>query len=366
MRPIRRVALAASVLGLSLALAACAGKQEGGGRGPGGAPAVVTTTVLAPSPWRDSLEAIGTATARESVSLTARVSETVADVRFDSGQQVRAGQVLVTLSQRAQAAGLEEAAAAYREAQASYERQRALAERQLVAASQLDAQRASRDAAKGRLDAARAAAGDRVISAPFDGVLGLRQVSPGSLVTPGTVITTVDDVSTIKVDFSVPESRLSALAVGQPVQARSDAFPGETFQGTIPSVGSRVDPASRALPARADIPKPEARLRPGMLLRVAVSLPQRTTLQVPELSLQQVGQQAFVFRVVGDKVEQVPVRIGARRPGWVEILEGLKAGDRVVVEGTVKLKPGSTIVEAGADAGAAADPAAQRGDRSGG
>ena len=106
MRPIRRVALAASVLGLSLALAACAGKQEGGGRGPGGAPAVVTTTVLAPSPWRDSLEAIGTATARESVALTARVSETVADVRFDSGQQVRAGQVLVTLSQRAQAAGL--------------------------------------------------------------------------------------------------------------------------------------------------------------------------------------------------------------------------------------------------------------------
>ena len=99
MRPIRRVALAASVLGLSLALAACAGKQEGGGRGPGGAPAVVTTTVLAPSPWRDSLEAIGTATARESVALTARVSETVADVRFDSGQQVRAGQVLVTLSQ---------------------------------------------------------------------------------------------------------------------------------------------------------------------------------------------------------------------------------------------------------------------------
>ena len=101
MRPIRRVALAAHLLGLSLALAACAGKQEGGGHGPGGAPAVVTTTVLAPSPWRDSLEAIGTATARESVSLTARVSETVADVRFDSGQQVRAGQVLVTLSQRA-------------------------------------------------------------------------------------------------------------------------------------------------------------------------------------------------------------------------------------------------------------------------
>ena len=349
----------AAALALMMALlAGCGGKDEGKGRGgAGGPPAVVTTTVLAPSPWSDQVEAIGTTTARESVTLTAKVSETVREVRFDSGQQVRAGQVLVTLSQGAQAAGLEEAAASYREAQALYERQRALGARQLVSASQLDAQRATRDAAKGRLDIIRAQAGDRVISAPFDGVLGLRQVSPGSLVTPGTVITTVDDVSSVFLDFSVPESQLSALSIGQAVQARSDAFPGETFTGTITSIGSRVDPGSRALSARASIPNPDGRIRPGMLLRVVLSLPSRSALQVPELSLQQVGQQAFVFRVQGDKVEQVPVRIGARRPGWVELLEGVKPGDRVVVEGIVKLKPGARIVEAGAGGkGAGAPP----------
>ena len=280
------------------------------------------------------------------MALTAKVSETVTDVRFDSGQLVKKGQVLVVLSRQAQAAGLDEAAATYREAQALFERQQALAARQLVSASQLDAQRAARDAARGRLELLRAQSGDRVISAPFDGVLGLRQVSPGSLVTPGTVITTVDDVSLIKLDFSVPESQLSALAVGQAVEARSDAFPDQVFAGTVAAVGSRVDPMSRSLSARAEIPNPDGRLRPGMMLRVRLALPARTALQVPELSLQQVGQQAFVFRVKGDEVEQVPVKIGARRPGWVEILEGLRAGDKVVVEGIVKLKPGARIVEA--------------------
>jgi membrane fusion protein, multidrug efflux system len=357
---IRRAVPAALLALLAAGLLASCGKEEAPGRGPGGAPAVVTTAVLSPAPWSDQLQAIGTASARESVTLTAKVSETVQDVRFDSGQAVRAGQVLVTLTQRAQAAGLEEAAASYREAQALYERQRVLGEKQLVSASQLDAQRAARDAAKGRLDIIRAAAGDRVITAPFDGVLGLRQVSPGSLVTPGTVITTVDDVSSIKLDFSVPESQLAALAVGRTVRATSDAFPGETFEGGITSVGSRVDPVSRALSARAEIPNPDAKLRPGMLLRVTLALPARTALQVPELSLQQVGQQAFVFRVAGDQVEQVPVRIGARRPGWVELLDGVKAGDRVVVEGIVKLKPGARIVEAGAATPAGDGPARPR------
>jgi membrane fusion protein (multidrug efflux system) len=302
---------------------------------------------LSPAPWNDSIEALGTASARESLAITAKVSETVGKLHFESGDAVKAGQVLVTLSARAQSAELNEAAAQYRVAESLMERQQSLADRQLVAASQLDAQRAVRDAAKARLDQMRAQVGDRVISAPFDGVLGLRMVSEGSLVTPGTVITTLDDVSTIRLDFSVPERQLATLGVGQPVVATSDAFPGEQFEGTIASVGSRVDPATRALSARADIANPSRKLRAGMLLRVRLQQPARTVLQVPELSLQQVGQQAFVFRVGGeDKVDQVPVKIGSRRPGWVEILEGVKSGDRVVVEGIVKLKPGAKVVEA--------------------
>jgi membrane fusion protein (multidrug efflux system) len=331
---------------VALGLVACGGKEPGRGRD-GGPPAVVTTTVLAPAPWTDSIEALGTASARESVSITAKLSEKVAQVRFDSGDVVRAGDVLVVLSDRAEVAGLNEAAASYREAQLLFERQQSLAQRQLIAASQFDAQRATRDAAKAKLDQLRAQLSDRVISAPFDGVLGLRQVSPGSLVTPGTVITTLDDISRIKVDFSVPERNLSLLAEGQAVVAASDAYPGEQFRGTVTSVGSRVDPVTRSLAARAEFDNPERKLRPGMLLKVRLQQAARTTLQVPELSLQQVGQQAFLFRVgVDDKVEQVPVRIGERRPGWVEILEGVRAGDRIVVEGIVKLKPGAKISEA--------------------
>jgi len=341
-----------------LLLAGCGGKDEGKSRGAGGPPAVVTTTVLATAPWSDSIEALGTAVARESLVITAKVSETVDQVRFESGQVVSAGQVLVTLSDRAEVAGLNEAAADYREAQALLDRQQALAKRQLIAASQLDMQRAARDAAKGRLDQLRAQVSDRVITAPFDGVLGLRQVSPGSLVTPGTVITTLDDVSTINLDFTIPERQLSALSVGQVVVATSDAFPGEEFTGAVGSVGSRVDAATRSLAARASFDNSSGKLRAGMLLRVRLQQASRNALQVPELSLQQVGQQAFVFRVgAEDKVDQVPVRIGSRRPGWVEILNGVKAGDRIVVEGIVKLKPGAKVTEAASAPAKPASPA---------
>ena len=350
-----RLPLMTAVL-LAALLAGCgSGKGEKSGKGSGGPPAVVTTTVLAPLPWNDTLQALGTASARESVTITAKVSEKVERVHFDSGDEARAGQVLVTLSDRAESASVGEAEASYREAQKSFERMQALAAQKLVAANQLDIQRALRDAARARLEQQRAGVGDRVISAPFAGVLGLRQVSPGSLVTPGTVITTLDDVSAIKLDFSVPERFLATLAVGQEVLASSDAWPGETFTGRVTSVGSRVDAVTRALAARAEFDNPQRKLRPGMLLQVQLRQDARQALQVPELSLSQLGEQAYVFRVAGDKVEQVPVKIGARRPGWVEILDGVKSGDRVVVEGIVKLKDGAKIKEAGTNAADSSD-----------
>ena len=346
---------ALALLAVGLLLAACGRNDAAKVQSPR---AMVTTTVVQPSRWIDSIDALGTAHANESVTITAKVSETVDQVRFESGDYVQTGQVLVTLTGKAELAGLDAASANYRAAEELFERQQALAARQLLAASAIDAQRGIRDAAKASMDQVRASLSDRVIAAPFDGVLGLRQISHGSLITPNTVIATLDDVSTIKLDFSVPERYLPVLSKGQTVIAGSDAYPGKPFAGTVATLDSRVDPVTRAITVRVEIPNPDRKLRPGMLLDVAVQLPARQAMQVPELSIQQVGQQAFVYRVgEGNKVALVAVKLGARKPGSVEILDGIHAGDRIVVEGIVKLHEGSTVAEAAVtEAGAKAEP----------
>lgn len=341
-----------ALLVAALALTACGkdgkdGKRAGGGGGP---PAVVRTDVLKPSEWSDGLEAIATARAKDSVTITASVSEKIEKVHFDSGQEVHAGDRLVTLSGREQRATIAAAEADYRSAQTLFARQEELAKKQLIAASTFDAQRAARDAARARLEQMRAQLGYRSIVAPFSGVLGLRQVSDGALVQPGTVITTLDNVDTIELDFSVPERQLGVLEVGMPVEATTPAFPGETFHGVVAALDPRLDPATRALGARATFANADHRLRPGMLLEARVQLATRTALQVPELAVQQVGQQASVFRANEDgTVSEVPVALGARRPGWVELTEGVKTGDRIVVEGIVKLRDGAKFAEVGSE-----------------
>jgi membrane fusion protein, multidrug efflux system len=310
------------------------------------ATAVVTTTV-APIEWRDTIEALGTARANESVTLTAKVSETVRKIAFDSGDIVQAGNVIVDLSSGAQLAGLEEARAAYQDAERQLARSQELAQSKIISESQLDTQRSLRDAAKARMDVVRAQLSDRVITAPFDGILGLRQVSPGSLVTPGTAIATLDDISVIKLDFSVPERYLAVLADGQEIAARSETYPDRKFAGRIASVDSRVDPVTRSVTVRAEIPNPDRLLRPGMLMSLDVILAPRQAVVVPEIAVVQVGTDAFVYRVRPDKtVERAKVALGSRREGEVEVRDGLASGDRVVTEGTVKLREGSAIVEA--------------------
>jgi membrane fusion protein (multidrug efflux system) len=331
----------------AFALSACGGARQPQPQG-GGAPVTVRSVVLAPGEWQDSVRALGTARANESVTITAKVSETVQKVNFDSGDFVEAGQVLVDLTGKVQLAGLEEARAAYKEAEQQLKRAEELAGRSLIPGSQLDTQRATRDAARARMDQVRAQLSDRVITAPFDGLLGLRQISQGSLVTPGTAIATLDDVSVIKLDFSVPETLMAALAPGQSVTALSAAYPGESFEGVLRNIDSRVDPVTRSVMVRAELPNAQRKLRPGMLMTVEVRRAPRTVLALPELALLQVGRNSFVFRVGADgSVAQVPVKAGARERGRVEVLEGLAAGDRVVVEGTGKLRPGAKIVEAG-------------------
>lgn len=310
----------------------------------------VTTAVVATRPWTDQVRAVGTVQARESVVVTAKVTETVERVHFESGQAVAAGAALVTLSGTQQRAALAEAVAAANEADRLHRRQAELADRQLIASAQLDSQRATRDASRARVAQIRAQLGDRTLRAPFAGVLGLRQVSPGALVTPGTPITTLDAIDRVYVDFPVPERALASLAPGQRVTGRATAYPDIEFSGTVETVGSRIDPATRTVGVRADFPNPDHRLRPGMLVEVRLHQLVRDALVVPEIAIVQVGSESFAWRVGADgKAERATVELGSRQDGLVEVEAGLAAGDRIVVDGTGKLRPGAAVTEASRD-----------------
>jgi len=327
-------------------LAACGGDAASQREGGGDRPVTVTTQVVRPQAWSDSVQALGTVRARESVTVTAKVSEIVQQVHFESGDVVAKGAPLVTLSGQAQHAALAEAQANANEAEKLFRRQSELADQQLIARSALDTQRAARDAASARVAQIRAQLGDRVIRAPFAGVLGIRQVSPGSLVTPGTAIATLDDTARVYVDFPVPEILLAQLAPGLQVSGHSEAFPQRNFDGVVSTVDARIDEATRSVTVRADFPNTDRALRPGMLLQVALQRPERKALLVPEIAIVQVGVDSFVFRVGADaSAERVPVEVGVRRDGLAEITKGVQAGERIVIDGTVKLRPGSKVVD---------------------
>ncbi len=171
--------------------------------------------------------------------------------------------------------------------------------------------------------------------------------------TPGTAIATLDDISVIKLDFSVPERYLAVLARGQDVAAHSETYPDREFAGTVASVDSRVDPVTRSVTVRAEVPNVERLLRPGMLLSVRLYHAPRQAIVVPEIAVIQVGTEAFVYRVSKDQtVERVKVVLGSRRRGEVEIASGLAAGETIVTEGAVKLREGARVASAAATAAA--------------
>ena len=338
------------------------GQAPKAGNGAAAVPVVVET--VREQPWTDTLRALGTVQARESVTVTAKVSETVERVHFESGQQVARGAPLVTLSGHQQVAALASAEAASQEADRLFERQRQLADRQLIARASLDTQRATRDAARAQVAQIRANLSDRVIRAPFAGTLGIRQVSPGALVTPGTVIATLDDVSRVYVDFPVPETELAEVAAGQALTGRSGTWAGREFAGEVQTVAARLDAGSRAATVRGAFDNPDGALRPGMLVEVALARGTRPALVVPEIAVQQVGSETFVWRVEGDgTVEKAPVEVGGRIPGKTMLRSGVKAGERIVVEGTGKVQAGSRVAEGGRDGGGAAPPAGDTGQR---
>lgn len=341
---------------LSLLFAACAavalcacGKQDKPGQGGRGNPPVpVKIQAVQPQPWSDTLRALGTVQAHEAVTVTAKVSETVQQVHFESGQEVARGAPLVTLSGQQQQAALAAAEATLKDAEQQFRRMEQLVKQQLVAHASLDTARATRDAARAQAAQIRANLSDRVIRAPFAGVLGIRQVSPGALVTPGTVIATLDDISRVYVDFPVPETELADVAVGQTLDGRVDAWPGRSFTGTVETVSARLDSATRAAMVRGSFANPERLLKPGMLVNIGIVRATRKAIVVPEIAVQQVGSETFVWRLKDNgTVEKADVVVGGRVPGKVMLRSGITPGERIVVEGTGKLQAGMKVAADG-------------------
>ncbi len=304
-------------------------------------PVVVAT--VQPQDFVDQVESIGTALANESVSITAKVTETVTRVNFEDGQYVEEGDVLVELTNAEETALLNEAKANVAEATRQFERVQNLIEQKLAAQTQLDVERNRMQTAEARYEGILARLDDRLIRAPFSGKLGFRNVSPGTLLSPNVTLTTLDDISSIKLEFSIPESFLSSVAAGQEVQAKSVAYPGKRFNGTVVTVGSRVDPNTRTVAIRARLDNPDLLLRPGMLLNVLLIQDRQRYLAMPEASVIPVQNKQFAYTVIDGKAERREFEAGRRVPGYVEVLAGFSEGDIVVTEGIIKLRPGIPV-----------------------
>ncbi len=354
--PVKQVLIIA-VLGIALGAVTwwLTREQEGAGPGrapqrPMGAPVTVVAETVERRTVAETVEALGTALARESVTLTANLTDTVRRVNFQDGDYVEAGAVLVELTNEEEQAQLEEARANLEEARRQLQRLEDLGQRGIAPASDVDEARAAAEGAQARLNTILARLRDRVIRAPFSGLLGFRQVSTGTLITPGSTITTLDDIAEIKLDFTFPETALGMLAVGGTIYARSAAWGDREFAGTIATVGSRVDPVTRAATVRAIIPNEDGLLRPGMLLTVRVLGREREALVVAEKAIVQTGIDSFVFLIDGEsRARRTLVTLGLRQYGTVEVVAGLREGDVVITEGIIKIRDGSPVQVASTD-----------------
>ena len=339
-QPFRFAITTLACLGL---LAACSEEpQNAVSNGRGGPPKVVTQRV-ALQPLVDEIEALGTARANESIEIQSRVSSVVTRIAFEEGQMVSEGELLIELENSEIVAGLVLAEASLAESQSIYNRSKSLESTQAISASNLDELHAQVKVNQAQVEAARARLQNTQIRAPFSGRVGLRNVSPGSFVDNSTVISTLDDIEKIKLDFSVPETYLMVVSEGMDILAESIVFPGRIFEGTITSIDTRLDPVSRSVQVRALIPNSDGVLKPGMFLTVDLQRDRGDVLLAPEQAIVPEGTHQFVFVINNGVAEKRAVTLGRRIPGFVVIEEGLSPGAAVVTEGTHKVRDGLAV-----------------------
>ena len=313
---------------------------EGAGRAGGqGGPVGVVVQPVRVGPVIDRVESVGTVRAREAVTITTKVAGMVEAIRFSEGERVEAGAVLVQLDAAALRAELDQARAFLDDARSQLVRGRQLQPGTTIAAQRLETLEALARQAEGRVRQADARLQELRVTAPFAGRVGLRQVSPGALIQPGTVITTLDDTARVRVEFAVPEVYLARIHVGSGVTAHSGAYEGRRFRGTVAVIDTRIDPATRSVRVISEFDNADEALRPGLFLTVELVLEERPrALLVAEEAIDPIGDRAFVFVIRDGRAHRQEVQLGQRLPGEVEIRAGLTAGEPVVVRGIQRLR----------------------------
>ena len=298
--------------------------------------------------FKEQVEALGTLRANESVELMSTVTEHVEAIHFEDAQRIKKGTLLLEMRIEEELAALEEQNAILEEATRQVERYEPLILKGAVPKTNLDNARLEVSKTKARISAIKSQIADRRIVAPFDGIIGLRNISVGVMLGSGTPIATIHDDSVMKLDFSLPSLFLAVLKTGIKITATTDAFPKKIFRGEISHIDNQVDPITRTIKVRALIQNADHTLRSGLMMQVILDTNVRQTLVVPEEAIIPNGDKNFVL-VVSQKgkiktVEKRLVEIGVRKPGKVEILSGVVAGDLVIVDGTLKAKPGKPIM----------------------
>jgi membrane fusion protein (multidrug efflux system) len=281
----------------------------------------VETTVVGLGELESSVKAVGTLTAEASATLRAEVPGQIMAVHFREGQPLEKGAN-----------------------EAALKRAQDLHTKELISGTDYDTARANYDVDVARLRSSQAKLSKTVIRAPFDGFVGLRRINIGDYATIGQELVDVVQLDPLRVDFSIPETLLPIVQPGLPVSVTFDAYPGEKFGGSIIAVAPKSDVRGHSLEVRASLPNDELKLRPGLFVRVTVSLGvKQDTIVIPEQAIWPIGQDKTVYVVVDGKAQQRIVELGARQPGAVEIIAGLEAGEIVVTAGQMKLYEGAAV-----------------------
>lgn len=314
---------------------------------PAGKPVEVIVQAAAHKDLNTNIEALGTLQANESIELTSNETKKITRINFEDGQRVTKGQVLVEMTSREESALLEEARFNADEAKKQLDRVQQLTTRGAAAQSLLDQRVREFEAARARYNATESRLKDLILLAPFSGVVGLREVSVGALVSPGDRITTINDDSVMKLDFTVPAVYLRSLARELPITAKSRDLDGKIFQGKVSSIDNRIDEITRSIKVRALIANPDHELKQGMLMLVDLKAGARTAVVISEAALVPLASNNFVFVIKDDEgktiIERRQIQIGERLAGAVEVLKGIAAGEKVVTHGLQKIRPGQEV-----------------------